>query len=403
MNVVRLLLLCAAFLLLAGCWNRVELNEIAIISATGVDWVDGEWVLSNQIVIPKAISTQTGDNKTAAVNVFSTKGDNFRMAVSKASQEMSRRLYFSHNQIVIIGQEAARKGVSPLMEVYLRNHDSRETVSVFLSKGSARRMLEQLIPLEDIPGAAIQRMIANEEMSSSALKQMTIHNVLMELLDSAKATSIPGLVIAGSSESTDRVDMMGKTSTPSKVRLSELGLVLEDKLVGWINEEQSRGVMWLTDHVDKTTVSFGCSGEDEGGKGSSARIMKASTKLKPVHRNGKWLMKIKVEAQGTLLEYDCEGDLSKPKQVEQTEKLLEEEIHSIMMGGWEAVRKHKADVVGFGSAIHKHYPKQWRKASPHWKELFPRTEIELNVKMRLSSTGMSGKNFKEAQKKAGSP
>lgn len=401
MKAIRLLLLCSLLLLQTGCWNRVELNDIAIISATGVDWEGGKWVLTNQIVIPKAISGQAGGGRTAAVNVFSSTGDNFRIAISKASQESSRRLYFSHNQIVIIGQEAARKGFGPLLEAYLRNHDSRETVDVFLSKSTARLMLEQLIPLEQIPGAAIQRMIVNEEKSSSSYRQMTIHQVLMDLLGHTKATSIPGLALAGSDESTDKVEALSHTSTPSKVRLSELGLIYGDKLVGWISDEQSKGVMWLTNHVDKTTVSFACSAGGKSREGSSARILHSSTKLKPQQRGDKWVMKVDIAADGSLLESDCGGDLMKPEEVRNVERLVEERIASIVTDGWEVVRKHKTDVLGFGTQIYKQYPKAWKAMESRWKEEFPLMEIELNVNMKLSSTGMSGKSFKEAQKKPG--
>ncbi|RIX49910.1 Ger(x)C family spore germination protein [Paenibacillus nanensis] len=399
MKLVRWLLLLM-ILLLTGCWNRVELNDIAIISATGIDWKDGKWILSYQVVIPRAISSQTGESGTAAVNVFSTSGDNFRFAISKASEELSRRLYFSHNQIVIIGQEAARRGIGPLMEVYLRNHDSRETVSVFLSRSDARGIMEQLIPLEQIPGAAIQRLIVNEEIGSSAFRHMAVHDALMELLGSSKATAIPGLIIAGPGEGTESVGDLGKTTTATKVRLKDLGLIQGDKLVGWVSDEQSKGVMWLSDHVERSTVSFTCADNRKGKPTSSVRILDTSTKLKPIPANGKWIVKADVEASGVLMEYNCSGDPSKPQEVEKIEKRIEEEIKGIMTDGWEAVRKHKADVLGFGALIHKRYPKQWREASANWEELFPQTEVEITVKMRLSSTGMSNQNFKEAQKKA---
>lgn len=394
-------LLVASLLLLTGCWNRVELGEIAIISASGVDWKDGKWVLTYQVVIPRAISSQMSSSGTATVNVLSTTGDNFRYAISKASEELSRRLYFSHNQVIVIGQDAARKGIGPLMDAYLRNLDSRETVSVFLSKGDARGVLERLFPLEQIPGAAIQRMIANEAFGSSAYHQMTIHDVLMELLGTSKATSIPGLVIAGSGEGADSVEKLGKTYLSSKVRLKDLGLIQGDKLVGWINDEQSRGVMWLTDQVDKTTISFGCTDEAGGKSTSSVRVLNASTKLRPVPQNDKWVIKAAVEAQGDLKEYNCSGDITNPWVVEEMEKRIASEIKAIMTDGWEAVRQTKADVLGFGALIHKHYPRQWQQASANWEELFPQTQLEITVKMRVTSTGLSNQNFKEAQKKAG--
>ncbi|OBZ16815.1 Ger(x)C family spore germination protein [Bacillus sp. FJAT-26390] len=398
----KLLLPLIVCLLAAGCWNRVELNDIAVISATGVDWKDGNWVLTYQVVIPQAISSQSASSNSASVNVFSTKGESFRSAVSKASQETSRRLYFSHTQIIIIGQEAARKGLGPLLDTYLRNHDSRETVSVYLSKGSARRMLEQLIPLEKIPASAIQRMITNEELNSSIFRQMTVHQVMMDLLGTTHATGLPGLVVAGTTESMDTVGKLSRTNTPSKVRLYDLGLIAGDKLVGWINNEESQGVMWLADHVKKATIPFACAADGEGQKNSTIRITHAKTKLRPELSNGKWIMHVNVSSEGTLMEYNCAGELAKPRQVDQVERLIEREIASIMEKGWKAVSKHRADVLGFGNVIHERYPKQWSKSRENWMEIFPNTEVKIAVEVKLLSTGMSGSGFKKEQKKKGS-
>jgi len=397
MNKWRLLLPILVCMLATGCWNRIELNDIAIVSATGVDWKDGKWVLSYQVVIPEAISSQSASNSTAAVHVFSTRGESFRSAVSKASQETSRRLYFSHTQIVIISQDAARKGLGPLLDTYLRNHDSRETVSVFLSKGSARRMLEQLIPLEKIPGAAIQGMINNEEMNSSTFRQMTIHKVLLDLLGTAQATGLPGLVVSGTNEGVDNAGQLSSTSTPSKVRLFDLGLIVGDKLVGWINNEESQGAMWLANQVKKTTIPFACSLDEGKQKSSSIRITHSDTKASPKLSNGKWLMDVNVRATGTLMEYNCEGDLMNPKEIEKLQKRVEDEIVAIMQKGWRAVSRNKADIIGFGSVIHNKYPKQWSKMAASWSEEFPNTEIKLKVKVNLNSTGLSGSGFKKAQ------
>ncbi|WP_054028088.1 Ger(x)C family spore germination protein [Bacillus sp. FJAT-28004] len=395
----RLLLAMLVCILATGCWNRVELNDIAIITATGLDWKDGKWVLSYQVVLPQAISTQSASTSTAAVHVFSTRGESIRSAVSKASQETSRRLYFSHTQIVIIGQDAARKGLGPLLDTYLRNHDSRETVNVFLSKGSARRMLEQLIPLEKIPGAAIQRMINNEEMNSSTFHQMTIHKILLDLLGTTQATGIPGLVVSGTNESVDNAGQLAYTNTPSKVRLFDLGLISGDKLVGWINNEESQGVMWLANQVKKTTIPFACSADKNEQKRSSIRITHARTNLTPRPSNGKWLMDVNVTATGTLMEYNCEGDLTNPKQIVKLQKRVEDEIVAIMQKGWGAVSKYKTDVIGFGSTIRNKYPKQWAETAASWSEEFPNIELKLKVKVNLNSTGMSGSGFKKAQEK----
>ena len=39
---------------LSGCWNRRELNDLAIAVAAGVDWVDGRYRLTVQVANPGA-------------------------------------------------------------------------------------------------------------------------------------------------------------------------------------------------------------------------------------------------------------------------------------------------------------------------------------------------------------
>lgn len=400
----RLLLALLALLTclpLAGCWNRVELSDIAIVSATGIDWKDGQWLLSYQVVIPQAISGQSATAGTsAAVNVFSTKGENFRIAISKASMETPRQLFFAHNQVVIIGQDAARHGISALAEAYLRNPDSRSTVSVFLTKGNARRMLEQLIPLEKIPGAAIQQMVFNEELNGSTFQETTMHNVLGNLLNGTQVVGIPSIAITGTGESLDQADKLSRTNTPSKVRLFDLGIVSGDKLIGWVTKEDSSGIMWIKDQIKKTTVAFACPEDGKEGKASSIRITKASTKLRPEHSGGKWVMHVETKAEGTLLEYNCNDDMNKPKAVDETGEVIAETIKATMENGWKAITQYKADVVGFGNQIHRKYPGAWKQIKGDWPDHFARMEVKMHVKVRVNSTGMSGSGFKKLQEKA---
>ncbi len=76
--------------------------------------------------------------------------------------------------MVVVSEEAAKAGIAPLLDVYLRNPDSRETVTVFLTHGRARLILEQLVPMEKIPAAAVLHMVQNETKNGSTLRAMTV-------------------------------------------------------------------------------------------------------------------------------------------------------------------------------------------------------------------------------------
>ncbi|OFW78123.1 MAG: hypothetical protein A2201_05075 [Alicyclobacillus sp. RIFOXYA1_FULL_53_8] len=55
---VVVLVLALSLVLTTGCWDRTELNELAIVLASGSDWSeDGQYELSDQIAIPAQLSS----------------------------------------------------------------------------------------------------------------------------------------------------------------------------------------------------------------------------------------------------------------------------------------------------------------------------------------------------------
>lgn len=383
----------------AGCWDRQELNELGIISATGVDVTEsGRWKLSYQLVIPSAISAQGSYVGTghAPVNVFTTEGDSFRGAVSKATQEMSRRLYFAHNQVVIVGEAAARKGIAELIEAYMRNGDSRETVMMFVTEGSARKILEQLLPMEKISGAGIVRLIAQEEKHGGSFRQMTMFDVTQELLSPIRVTGMPGIGLSGSDEPVDTVDAAKMTHTGAKVRLQKLGVFKEDRLVGWLSTHETRGLMWVKGKERETTVSFGC--PDARLKRNSIRLKQVRTQVIPTRKpDGGWLMRVKAGAAGTLLEYNCKGALDKPADLRELELRIAQELKSDMEDGIKASQKLGTDLTGFGNELRLRYPKEWKALEQEWNDrLFPQLETQLDVVVSIVRTGRSNGSYEQA-------
>ncbi|GMK42122.1 spore germination protein KC [Paenibacillus sp. CCS19] len=403
-TVCCILLLSLLCMVVTGCGNRTELNEISIVSASGIDWKDGKWIVTYQLVLPQAIASHgSGTSSGAApINVFSTSGDTIRGAISKASYEMSRRLYFSQNQIVVISDQAAEHGLTSLFDAYLRNPDSRETVSVFLTKRrSAREVLEHLIPLEEIPGAAIERMSRNEEKNGSTLPNMSMYRVLLDLLGPTKATGITSIDISGS-DPLNSMQKMGKTYSSSKIKLGQLGILHEDKLAGWIGHTDSYGVMWMRNQIRNSTLWFPCSGEQKAEQ-AVMRVNRTKTKLSAKKDGDSWKLHVQIHAKGTLMEYPCDSDLTKPANVEELEKRAADKLTELVQDSFKAVQEVKVDILGFGEAVRLKDPKGWNKMASRWNEqVFPQTTVEPDVHVTIERTGMSTDSFRKMQSKAGS-
>ena len=62
-RILLLLSICVSILFLSGCWDRVEVNDLAIVTATAIDKSDDNQIeLSIQIFIPKSLSSGGGQS-----------------------------------------------------------------------------------------------------------------------------------------------------------------------------------------------------------------------------------------------------------------------------------------------------------------------------------------------------
>jgi spore germination protein KC len=384
-----------------GCWDRTELNELAITSATAIDWENGEWVVSYQVVIPSAISAAMsavgGGAAKLPVVVYSTKSKTIRDAVWRSTLESPRNLFFSHTRVVVVSDAAARHGLAPLIDVYFRNSDSRETVSILLAEGNARNIIEQLMQIQIIPGDGIEETMRREAAEYSALPNVRVYDLAMDIVSSAQSAVIPEILVSGSPGVTT-ADDLNHTSLTSKLRLGRLAVLRGDRMIGWLSRSESLGVAFMRNKVRATTLSAACS-PTERSENTSFRIKRSTTKLKPKKIGDRYVMKVEVKAEGELLETNCPLELNDPKVIEQLETQLEAKVKEIIGSSWNATRKMKADIVGFADEIHRKYPKQWKQLKKNWPATFAQIEIEPHVNFTIKRMGLSNKSFKNLTEK----
>ncbi|CAN7707076.1 Ger(x)C family spore germination protein [Paenibacillus sp. LjRoot153] len=399
-RILRCVILISHCLLLTGCWDRTELNQLAITSATAIDWDGKEWTVSYQVVIPQSIANpNTGGSpgQQAPVMVFSTRGGTIRGAVQKSSREMPRSLFFAHNRVVVIGEQAAKHGISQLLDVYLRNSDSRETVSVLVTGGEGRTIIEQIIPLEKVPGAAIKNMIRNEANNSSNYNQLMLYQMMMSMNSDSPYTLIPEIIISGKGENTSIAELKN-TSFTNKLRLGRMAIFKKDKLVGWFTPDEEYGISWIRNSINQTTLYFGCQKGSEDVK-AALRINKSKSKMKPILSNdGHLIMHVDVHATGTLEENSCPNDPTQPVDLRTLEQAASAEITKLITDAVHSAVQKKADVFLLADTTHKHNSKIWNQVKSNWDEQFANLQLEAKVQVKIARIGMSGKSFMEITK-----
>ncbi|MFD2656569.1 Ger(x)C family spore germination protein [Gracilibacillus thailandensis] len=176
MKIIRLALLFVCIVLLSGCWDKKELNEVAVVIGVGIDKVsekEGVYEITAQVIKP-----QEGDQQGAELPTWSVtaQGETIMDAIKNLNRLSPRRLYWSHLQIIIFSEGLAREGVAPIITWFERDRDSRAGSYVVVTRGSAQDLLNQKIELGSIPAKAMSDLLDSAEQRQIIARKVKLRD-----------------------------------------------------------------------------------------------------------------------------------------------------------------------------------------------------------------------------------
>ncbi len=177
MRTVAFLCIVVFILLAAGRWDYAEYEDMALISAIGIDYTEEtnhvEITLENSSVGRKGEASQSSQggekNKSGSRELYAVDAESIPEAINKLQQAEERELFFGYTQVVVISSEAAEKYMKEILSFLSYTPRIRKSVYLFVTPKSAQDWgLEQYEP------------------SSGTLNPDTIKELEMELEKSVK-------------------------------------------------------------------------------------------------------------------------------------------------------------------------------------------------------------------------
>lgn len=370
---------------LSGCWDRKELNDVAIVLAVGIDYAGDKYQVSVQAIDPSQTSKTPKGNRSPAI-LYTEEGPSVIEAVRKMTTKKSRINYSGHIRMILVSESTARQGITKALEAGFRLPYVRPDYYIAVVRGfTARDMLSLITPYELIPAMDLVKSLTVSEESwapTSAVNALEFEKVL---LSDSRQPVLTGLTIVGDFKKGQTENNIKQPKSFAEYQYTGLGVFKGDKLVGWLNASDSKTYGFIRNLVKSTAASAQCPGS---GERFSIETQRAVTKLKPMLRDGKPAMTIAMHIDAKLVEMDCDMDLNKQSDVEKLEKLMRDKLQKVMETGIRRVqRRYGTDIYGFGEAFYRKYPKQWRAWSADWEAIFRELPIELDIRYRIKLLG----------------
>jgi len=166
----------------------------------------------------------------------------------------------------------------------------------------------------------------------------------------------------------------------------------EDKLAGWLDIYETRGLLWVLGKVRSGILVVPA----PGGRGGdiSLEIIRAESKIEPELKDGRVIITVEVKEDSNLGDQALPEDLARPEMFELLEQAEAQAIAREIRMALQKARVWGVDIFGFGEAVHRKYPKEWRELEKRWGEVFPDVEVNIVVKAKVSRLGLKLRHVK---------
>lgn len=384
--------------LLSGCWDRREINELALVASAALDLEpDGTRVITAELYQPPGGGGQEGSGVPAGPQrqalLATGRGTNFFAAIRELALKVPLRVYWAHDNAIIVGEDLARQGLREALDLWDRNHELRRNTMVLLARGRADAVITRVQGgLQQTLGQEITGLNKWAKVHGST-RIPTIHDVFGELSGGAANTVLPVITVSPQ-------PMPPRTTTPKAAGQQQQALPLEvetarlegmaffqhDKLMGWLDTRQSRGLAWARGWVARAGLEVTCPQDQQK---AVVETMATEHQVRVQMQDGQLQGEIKVRVTGDLTEQECLHDLTKDEARQEIEKQMAALVTGEINAALAATRESGSDVFGFGAAVSRRYPAVWQQLATRWREQYQTLPVEVKVETHVVRTGLT--------------
>ncbi|MEC1404629.1 Ger(x)C family spore germination protein [Bacillus subtilis] len=355
------LLIC---ILLTGCWDRTEINDIAFVVSSAIDKKKDQYRVAMQIPLVGQLGGQTGGGGGTAGSktwyVDSASGTTIREANNKLQTSLSRAINTSHRRTVIIGEDMARDGVAPVFDILTRNPQNRLTALILVSRGEARDILNTDVQLEQFPAEMIRELAI-----IATSRPVFLSRFMSDLVEIGSDPYAPVI-----SASKTKPGGKGK----SNLKIDGLAIFKKDRLMDIFKDEHMTAALMLLNQARQP--EFIVDLPNQMGQ-ASIQLQKSNASFHAAEKNGKLSMTIEIRAKGIIMENQSTYETRENDQYYIIQKALNRTIKKDVTSTVHRLQKLKADPAGFQDRTIRSTATTKNLLKKEWEEVYKDMEVHV--------------------------
>ena len=338
-------------LLLSGCSDYKELNNLAIVNTIGIDKKDNNYKLCIEVL---NTDKENGKNK-----IYYSTGKTINEAINKVNNKSPKIIYGGHLDKIIVSKDILNDKKIDLVDSFFRLTEVKDEFDFFVTKDNDA--CDIVKSLSKLPNNSSSRLQKNSKENRSTSSYTNIDVFISNYLKTGIDPVISVLNIKD-----------------NEVYIDNIAITKNGKVIKYLDTKESIGYNLIRNEIDK--ISIPISYKD---KYSTIKINKSTTKNKVIKNNNKYIIEININIEAYLTEYNFDLDLTKNNTITKLEEISKKEIDKYITSAIKL--DNESNYLGFKRMIYERYPKE--------KDYI--YDIKKNIKVNIKRKGEIKNYIKE--------
>lgn len=346
---------------LYGCWDMVDIDKRFFVAAMGIDTDKDNFVIT--LTAPATLSTGekgVSQSSQSALSYYRGESDTIYGALDKLALRINRLIDFSHISVIVIGEDAARKGLKPILEYLERFTRVNRRSEILVCEGKGGDLYKLNTELEKQSSVYLDTLFENRNTHGYFIH--TDVNEFIKLVHSTNGTALLSKAKIGSNDA----------------YIGGAAVIKNYKFVGWLDPSDTMGINFIKGNTSEAIVPY---------RDISFEISNSHSKMKLISAGEIPTIRIDINSGCSILEAPYLAEIDEEK-IKLLENIISARIESIVSQSLQTIQgTYNCDVIGLNNYLYKFHPDVWEEYREDWDEIFPYVKFEVNAKSSVEKIG----------------
>ena len=375
-TVKKIILLFWLCTILSGCWDLREIERMYYIHGLGVDYKDGMFEITMQIIsFANVAKTEEINQEAIQAEVATAKGKTPDEAIFELYHAIDEVVYWGHLQVIVFGEEAMKENhIDEVINLITRFRDTRYETWVYCTNDPVEEFLLVTPLLERSITLTKMADPLNSYEQSSFVRPISLRELIIDLNEPSNEAKIPAVTLND--------DWKNEKGPSESIKFEGYGVLSKERFKGFLKGDEAHGIQWVTKKAFRGQITS----ESKENHKITIVIQHIKPKITPIVNGENVEFDIHVSVSGSL------NDYKENVKSDELKKIIKEKVKEEILTSYNAALEKDMDIYRLSEVLYRNNVKVWKKI--HTDGMIPLTEDSIrNVDIIVERMESGRKSF----------